>query len=74
LRIITQDENLIIKDEVYPAILTEQAQAETMPCPVASEKLGIDILDSLLQQIEEISFSEAESESEKIGRNGCIKL
>jgi putative DNA primase/helicase len=33
-----------------------------------SEKIGIDVLDSFLQQIEKISFSQ--SEDEKVGHNG----
>lgn len=78
LRIVTLDPNLIIKDEVFPAVLTEQT--ETMDAPDdndplqadtgkwdidVTEKIGIEVLDSLLQQIETIPFSK--SEGGKVG-------
>ena len=69
LRIVTQDESLITKEQVYPAILHERTEP-ALPGPMddVPENIGIDVLDLFLQQIEEISFPE--SESGKIGHNG----
>ena len=74
LRIITLDENLIVKDEVRPAILTEQmesvddSKADSMEGDIdVADKTGIEVLDSFLQQVETIPFSA--SESGKVGHN-----
>jgi putative DNA primase/helicase len=48
---------------------SEPAQTDSgQSNPDPSEKIGIDVLDSFLQQIEKISFSQ--SEDEKVGHNG----
>ena len=75
----TLDENSAIKDKVVPETLTEPTEPELLsdsdsqPADAGQtdtntpEKSNIDILDSLLQQIGEISFTP--SENGRIGHN-----
>lgn len=63
LRFVTFDEDLVIKDSVAPAILTErQNQSDATGGDIdVPERTGIDALDSFVQQIEEITFSESDN-------------
>ena len=76
LRFVTLDKNLIVKEKVYPAILHERTELVSVESALprssgeVPEKIGIDVLDSFWQQIEEISFSEFESDGGKVGHNG----
>ena len=62
LRYVTQDENLILKDEVYPAILTEQITAVPGTNGTIGTKkrdiihTGVDVLDSILETIEPVDW------------------
>ena len=62
LRFVTFDPDLVVKDHVAPAILTERTEADSEAEDIGvPEKTGIEALDFFLQQIEEISFSASES-------------
>ena len=67
LRIVTLDEDIVIEDEVFPAVLTEKVELVQDEVTVAQdipEKIGIATLDSFLNHVKQIAFSEL-CESEK---------
>jgi putative DNA primase/helicase len=64
LRYATDDPNIIVKDVVCPAVLTEQIETTADDVDETNEeqsheepeKVGIDILDSFLEQITKVTF------------------
>ena len=56
LRIVSLDENLIVKDTVFPAVLTEKSSPQNED--LARISTGVDILDSILEKIKPIDWDE----------------
>jgi len=57
LRYITYDENLIIKNEVFPAILTERQESVDGAEPAGEVvRCGVEALDNILAKIELIDW------------------
>jgi len=53
LRFVTLDENLIVKDKVYPAVLSKQAELQPA---IAYRETGVAVLDSILAKIKRVDW------------------